>query len=51
MSSYNSGDDLDSEEPPASYIVKLTTGNKTDLGDFEVWIDSKLLLHDQNDEI
>jgi len=30
------GDNLDSEEPPASYIVKLTAGNSTDFEDFEV---------------
>ena len=30
------GDNLDSEDPPASYIVKLTTGNSTKFEDFEV---------------
>jgi len=30
------GDNLDSEEPPASYIVKLTAGNSTHFEDFEV---------------
>jgi len=30
------GDNLDSEDPPASYIVKLTTGNSTMFEDFEI---------------
>ena len=37
------GDNLDSEEPPASYIVKLTAGNSTHFEDFEVKINSKYI--------
>ena len=35
------GDNLDSEDPPASYIVKLTTGNSTNFENFEVEINLK----------
>ena len=37
------GDNLDSEEPPASYIVKFTAGNSTHFDDFEVEINSKFI--------
>ena len=37
------GDNLDSEEPPTSYTVKLTAGNSTHFEDFEVKINSKYI--------
>ena len=40
----SAGDNLDSEEPPASYIVKLTAGNSTHFEDFEVEINSELIM-------